>query len=177
MKVPESDSGIIPRNRGAAASGNGHAPFRLAEEIVNRSVAESWHDARIEWELESVFVSKLDEPGTCLCGHYPIREHCVLRNRENDNVVVVGNCCVRRFLDMPSERVFRGLRRIVRDVEAALGPATVEFAHGRGWINDWERSFLLDTARKQRPSARVLAKRAEINAKVLACTGGPCRAY
>jgi hypothetical protein len=171
MVLPESVKGIIPLSPGASASGNGKVPWRLVEAVVDRSIADNWHHAKIEWELVSVCFSDPDEPGTCLCGHTPIIELCLLCNRENGNTAVVGNHCVRRFLDLPSEAIFRGLRRIARDPQRALGSAAIQFADRRGWLSPWERKFLLDTTNKRRLSTKVLAKRVEINAKVLRLVG------
>jgi hypothetical protein len=142
------------------------APYRLVEEIVALSVANTWHLAKSEWALAEVYLA--DQPGTCLCGHYPIIEHCVLCNRENGNTAVVGNVCVTRFLGLASEVIFAGLRRITHDCGKAMNQAAIEYAHSRGWINDWERDFYLDTSRKGKLSPKQRAKRVEINRRVLA---------
>jgi hypothetical protein len=159
-----------PPGAGPEAEGSVVA-YRLAQEIVARSIADRWADAKLEWSLAEVFFLGPDECGVCLCGHFPIKECCVLVNHENGTEVTVGNCCVKKFLDLPSEAIFRALRRVARDPSKAISPAAVEHFHRRGWITAWERSFLLDTARKRRPSPKVLAKRAEINAKLLHLVG------
>jgi len=64
------------------------AEYKLTTEIIRRSQADRWDAARLEWELLEVF--EADEPDTCLCGHYPIIENCILRNRLNANQVLVG---------------------------------------------------------------------------------------
>jgi len=134
-----------------------------------RSVATDWHDARREWDLSSIFFTGPDEPGTCLCGHFPIREHCVLANRVNGNLAVVGNVCVKRFLGIDSEELFAAFRRIIRNHEAALSERAIDYAYERGWIAEWERDFSLNTCRKHRGklTARQLTKRVEINAKII----------
>src|SRR5262249_40690092 len=120
-----------------------------------------------EWSLSHVYFAGPDEPGSCLCSHYPIIEHCVLHNRENGNTAVVGNVCVTRFLGINSEAVFAGLRRVTRDVKAGMSGGAVEYAYSKGWINDWERRFYLDTLRKRQLSPKQRAKRAQVNGKVL----------
>lgn len=145
----------------------GHNAFRLIEEIVRLSVAQNWVEARLEWSLERVFRADRQTPGTCLCGHFPIIEHCVLVNRENGNGAVVGNVCVQKFLGLASGSIFHGLHRVMRDGERALNAAAIEHVHGRGLITDWERRFYLDTLGKRRLSPKQRAKRAEINAKAL----------
>jgi len=164
---------ILPKNNGfadgAGAENGAHAPFRLMQEIIARSGSGIWHEAKLEWALSHVYFSPTDEPGVCLCGHAPIREHCVITNRLNGNVAVVGNCCVKRFIGLPSGSIFAGLRRIARNPESALSPAAAEYAHRAGLLDRWEYEFCLNSHDKpaHRLSPRQLAKRVEINAKVL----------
>jgi hypothetical protein len=145
---------------------DGRAGDLLAREIIARSVADNWPLARREWDLADVYFCR-DPLGTCLCTHFPIVEHCLLVNRENGNRAVVGNVCVHRFFGLPSEAIFKGLRRIAGDQTRSMGEAAVEHAHQHGWMNDWERSFYLDTCCKRRLSPRQLAKREQINLQVL----------
>jgi hypothetical protein len=159
-------SSILPQNRPPGKpSAKGHAAYRLTQEILSRSVARTWAEARREWELAYVYFAEV--PGTCLCGHHPILENCVIVSRENGNEAVVGNVCVTRFLGIDSEAVFRSLRRVLEDPTRPLNEAAVEHAYGRGWLNDWEREFLLGTSRKRSLSPRQRAKRVQINRKVL----------
>ncbi len=147
----------------------GSPPYRLVSRIIALSAADSWEEARQEWSLAGVFFADNHSPGTCLCGHQPIIEHCVLHNRENGNVAVVGNVCVTRFMGLPTEGIFAGLRRISRDVRKALNPAAIEFAYAVGWIDWWQRRFYLDTIRRRQLSEKQLAKRIEINGRILDC--------
>jgi hypothetical protein len=155
--------GAPPGTNGHA--GTGGAPFRLTERIVARSVARTWDLAKREWDLAEVY---FEQGGTCLCGHHPITERCVLNNRLNGRVAIVGNCCVRRFLGLPSEPLFAGLRRVMKNKEAALTSEVIEYAHERGWIDDWQRAFYLDTRERRWISPKQRAKRVEINERVVA---------
>jgi hypothetical protein len=117
-----------------------------------------------------------DEPGTCLCGHFPIIEHCVLRNCKTGKKTVVGNCCVKKFMGLSEELLFRLLRRIRRNPKTALNEKEIERVYGIGWITDWERRFCLSTRTKQNPTPKQENIRLEINRKLLARatrTGGP----
>ena len=146
-------------------------PFKLTEEIITRSVADKWWTAKKEWRLESIEFADRDEPGVCLCGHRPIIELCFLRNRENGNQTMIGNCCVKKFLKLGSQKVFAAIRRIAEDPERAVNAETIALAVERGWINDWERRFLTDTMRKRRLSQSQRGKRLQINKKLLRCLG------
>jgi hypothetical protein len=140
------------------------APWRLVPEILARSVASHWAEAREEWHLDRVYVAP---QGRCLCGHR-ITKHCDIFNRANGNRATVGSCCVKHFLGISSGRIFAGLRRVTRDRGAALSAAAVEYGYDRGWLTVWERGFCLDTIRKRKLSAKQRAKRVEINERLLA---------
>jgi hypothetical protein len=142
--------------------------FRLFREIIALSVAKTWEEAKREWGL--VDIHREDEPLTCLCGHTPIIEICLLRNRRNNNSAIVGNVCVNKFLAIESELIFAGLRRIAEDSTKALNGAATIHAHEKGWITDWEKTFSLDTVRKRKLSEKQQRKRAEINQRVLVRT-------
>lgn len=153
---------IIPCHPPPAAAG--HAAHRLAEEIVTRSAADTWEKARREWELVDIWIDR-DEPGVCLCGHPGIVEKCGLVNRVNGNSAVVGNVCVTRFLGLDSKPIFDGFKRVTRDPSAGLSPAAVLYAFRRGWVNDWEKGFCLDTFGKPL-TPRQRAVRVGINERV-----------
>ena len=59
----------------------------------------------------------------------------------------MGNVCVKKFLGLPSDRIFQN-RRVAESPVRALNAETIQHAHQRGWITDWERNFYLDTVRK-----------------------------
>ncbi len=156
-------------------SGEKSNEFRLFEEIIARSLGKTWNEAKLEWDLQNVY--REDQPQTCLCGHTPIIEICVLRNRLNGETADVGNVCVTKFIGLGSELIFAGLRRIAGDQNKALNEAAINYAYGQGWINAWEKGFCLNTARKRKLSPKREAKRLEINRLVLARTTNTYRQH
>ena len=140
--------------------------YQLTERLIALSVGGTWDEAKLEWSLEHVW--REDEPDTCLCGHFPIIEICLLRNVRNRNTAIVGNCCVKKFTNLPSDLIFQAVKRIESDVERAINAETIDHAHEKGWINDWERRFYMDTWRKRKLSGAQHTKRVQINQKVLA---------
>ncbi len=66
----------------------------LVREIIEMSQADTWMDAKEEWDPYYVYY---EHGGTCLCTHTPITEHCVINNRKNKKVTTVGNVCIRQF--------------------------------------------------------------------------------
>ena len=142
--------------------------FQLFDAIVARSVADNWEEAKREWDLVEIY--REDEPLTCLCGHTPIIEICILRNRLNASSAIVGNVCVNRFLGIESEQIFAGLRRIQNEPAKGLNAPATLYAFEKGWISNWEKDFSLDTNKKRKLSDRQEEKRREINRRVLART-------
>jgi len=139
--------------------------YQLTTKLIALSASGTWDEAKLEWGLEQIW--REDEPDTCLCGHFPIIEICLLRNRKNSNTAIVGNCCVKKFTNLPSDLIFQAVKRIQEDEERAINPETIDHAHQKGWINDWERSFYMDTWRKRKLSGAQHTKRVQINRKVL----------
>jgi hypothetical protein len=130
---------------------------QLVDALLPLSISRRWATAKLEWQLEHVY--RQDEAQICLCGHYPIVEICVLRNKLNQQSAEVGNVCVKKFLGLPSDFIFNAIRRVSSDEEHALNAETIKHAFKSGWINEWERRFSIDTMRKRSLSERQLAKR------------------
>jgi hypothetical protein len=143
-------------------------PYLLVRKIMARSEAQAWAQAKLEWDLSHIYFADRDYPGTCLCGHFPIIEHCVLRNHLNGSIATVGNVCVSRFLDLPEvEDLFASLRRIIKNPQSTLSTFAIEHCYQECWLNDWERSFYIDTCKRRQPTPRQLAKRVEINEAIV----------
>lgn len=139
--------------------------YKLTLEIIKRSTAKSWKAARTEWQLESAIPS--DAPETCLCSHYPILEICTLINRKNGKRAVVGNCCVKKFLNLPSNEIFSAIKRVRQDSGKSLNRETLEYAFAKGWISPREMRFYFDTLRKRKLSYKQRKWRIDINRRVL----------
>lgn len=70
--------------------------YKLTNGILKLSVSKVWDTASLEWKLNEIYEAV--NPETCLCGHFPIVEICILKNNLNNESVTVGNCCVKKFL-------------------------------------------------------------------------------
>ena len=134
--------------------------------IISQSVAQDWESARREWTLQSIEMT--EEPDVCSCGHNPIYELCFIENSTNGEVVVVGNRCVQQFLGLPSKNLFAGLKRIKVNASKSMNRALIEYARGKGWLDDWEYGVCIDTMRKRKLTVLQNEKRVEINRKVVA---------
>ncbi len=120
--------------------------YRLAQEIIALSLAKTWAEAKLEWELAEVYEAHDRE--TCLCGHFPIIERCVLVNKINGRTVTVGNRCVTKFFELPAEKIFQAFKRVGRDPTKSLNAEAAEHAFKLGWIDAYERNFYRDILSK-----------------------------
>lgn len=141
------------------------AEYHLIKEIIKLSEANIWDEAKVEWTLSKVH--EVDEPQTCLCGHSPIIEICLLRNKYNGNVAEVGNCCVKKFIGLCSDKIFGAVKRVRKDREKSLNIETIEHAFEVGCIDDWERNFYVDVMRKRILTTKQRQKKIEINEKMI----------
>lgn len=139
--------------------------YKLTKEIIQRSQSDIWDVAKLEWGLSEIY--EADEPETCLCGHFPIIEICILKNKLNHQLAVVGNCCVKKFIGLPSDKIFQAVKRVRKDNEKSLNTEAILHACEKGWINAWEYNFSIDTMRKRKLSEKQLLTRTKINEKML----------
>lgn len=121
--------------------------FKLFSEIITLSKSKEWDSAKKEWYCYQIY--KTDSPQSCLCGHYPIKELCFIRNKENNNQVVVGNCCINKFFgDKGFNKMFKAF------AENRLNKSLIELAYKNNIINDKEYIFAENVCRKRKPSLK-----------------------
>nr|WP_272910006.1 hypothetical protein [Xanthomonas campestris] len=125
----------------------------------------SWEAAKLEWHLNEVY--EADEPETCLCGHFPIVELCILGNKANGNEATVGNCCVKRFIGLPSDKIFQAVKRVRKETSKSLNAEAIRHAFDRNWLTAWERDFYFDVMRKRNLTLKQQEKKKQINELVL----------
>lgn len=146
--------------------GAGHNFQKFTAAILALSNAKEWLEAKPEWELYLVYNDGDDR--SCECGHQPIHQICVIKNRYNKNEAEVGNVCVHNFMQLASRRIFSVLRRVKAEITKSLNPAALHLFHQRDVISAgelgayldywWKRTNMTDSQRRQK---------IEINQRVL----------
>ncbi|MCB1662469.1 MAG: hypothetical protein KDI20_07695 [Pseudomonadales bacterium] len=139
--------------------------YKLTEGIIQLSASNIWDVAKLEWNLSEVY--EAEEQETCLCGHYPIIEICVLQNKITKKSTIVGNCCVKKFIGLPSDKIFQAVKRVRKDDTKSLNIEAIRHAFEKRWINEWEYNFSLNTMRKRKLTVKQLQTRQKINEKML----------
>jgi len=120
--------------------------YKLSKRIIGQSISDSWDRAKSEWKLDRVY----ENPGeSCLCGHNPITEVCVLLNILNNNRAEVGNCCVQKFMGISSQKVFSSIKRIKANEENSANADLIDMAKEKKWISEKEYVFYIDVWRKR----------------------------
>jgi len=147
-------------------SGGGHNEANFKAAIFKLSTSPDWDTAKAEWELHFVYDDPSDR--SCECGHSPIHQICVIKNRKNANKTEVGNVCVKRFLRLLSQRIFSVIRRIRWDINKLLNPKSLELFKDRGVISDGEeQDYLKYWRRRKYMSDDQRVQKADINQRVL----------
>lgn len=146
--------------------GAGHNFEKFTAAILALSNSKVWLDAKPEWELHGVYNDPSDR--ACECGHQPIHQICVIKNRENSNEAEVGNVCVHNFMQLASRRIFAVLRRVEAELTKSLNPAALDLFVRRGVITDQERDeYLLYWRKRTSMTDEQRAQKSEINERVL----------
>lgn len=143
--------------------------FKLFQEIIALSNADDWEEAKKEWNLYRVYES--DNPQTCLCGHYPIINICVLYNVENKNTTEVGNECVKKFFKIElADAIIKSIKKIKADISKSINIETIDYLHSKQCINDWEYGFYKNIKAKRKLSDKQMAIKIKINNRFLQFT-------
>lgn len=138
--------------------------FQLTTELLKLSQSQNWDEAKLEWEL--VDIEKVEDSETCLCGKYPILELCTIKNRKTNLETIVGNSCVKKFIDK-SDKIFRAVTKVIKDSEKSVNSETLIFALDKNWINSKEYNFYMNILRDRKLTEKQLFWKKSINQKIM----------
>jgi len=140
--------------------------YKLTKEIIKLSESDYWHSAKEEWSFQHAYYA--EETQTCLCGHSPIRNICVIQNTQNNNHTEVGNCCINKFLGIEEgNKIFTSIKRLKDDPSKSMSTEVLEYLNEKSVLSEFEYKFYKDTIRKRKLSTKQLAIRERINRKLL----------
>jgi len=140
--------------------------YKLTEEIIDLSESDQWDFAKLEWSFEFAYYS--DESQSCLCGHYPIRNICVIKNKKNHKITEVGNCCINKFLSIDDgNKIFTSIKKVRDDVKGSMSAEVLDYLYRKKGISDFEYQFYRSIYRKRILSAKQWEIKERINRKFL----------
>jgi len=139
---------------------------QFIKDIVDMSQGNDFTRAKLEWYLVELW----KEQNHCLCGHFIIQS-CLIKNDITGHEVVVGNCCVKKFLNnMSADEYFKILMRIEKNIETTIRECNfIKLLLVNNFINNWEYGFYMSIKdkKKSKLSPRQLYKKIHIHKKVL----------
>lgn len=139
--------------------------FSLINGVIEKSISKQWNTAKQEWFLFDVY--ETEEQDTCLCGHHPIKEICVLKNKQNNELIEVGNCCVKTIWNFGSDKILKSIKSVRKDITKSINVECIEFAFKKNIINIKDYNFYLDIWRKRNLSEKQKKWKNDINIRVL----------
>ena len=140
--------------------------YKLTEEILNLSESNEWNFAKLEWSFEFAYYA--EELQKCLCGHYPIKNICVIKNRRNSSVTEVGNCCINKFLGIDEgNKIFSSIKKLKDSETASMSSEVIEYIYKKKGISDFEYNFYKSIYRKRIMSEKQWDIKKRINQKFL----------
>lgn len=137
--------------------------------LLTNSTTTDFNKAKDEWEL--VNITKTDDCSNCLCGK-EIKELCYIKNKLNDNVLVVGNECIKKIcptteFTTKSHTLFDCINKLKKDKTKAPNKLLINYCKKKDILTDWEYEFSLNTFKKRKLSDKQSYWRSEINRKIL----------
>ena len=146
--------------------GSGHNFEKFVAAILKLSNSQEWVEAKPEWELHAVYNDPSER--SCECGHQPINQICIIKNRDNGNEAEVGNVCVHNFMQLASRRIFAVLKRVRAEMTKSLNPASLDLFVKRGAISASERDDYAEYWRKRtNMTDEQRAQKIDINQRIL----------
>lgn len=147
--------------------GSGHNFQKFVAAILKLSNAKEWLEAKPEWELHAVYNDYSER--SCECGHQPINQICIIKNRDNGNQAEVGNVCIHNFMQLASRRIFAVLRRVRAELTKSLNPAALDLFTRRGAITQVEADdYKKYWRRRKNMTDEQQVQKREINERVVA---------
>lgn len=137
---------------------------RLKAHIMPLSMAPTFEQARNEWKVIGVHIERNWD--ACPCGQ-PIKELCFLENKITKQRTYVGNICVNRFMGIETGNLLEGLKKIMKEPSANANTDVIEYAKNNGYLFEKEYTFLIETRRKRKISAKQEQWKIRINQRIL----------
>jgi len=93
-------------------------------EIIAHSVADNYVEACGEWIEVGIDYAEDDEEYACICSH-PIKQLITIRNRENNNEVIVGSDCICKIHDFPNASLYQPVISNLVDLKKKSDDTTI----------------------------------------------------
>jgi hypothetical protein len=132
--------------------------------------SDNYTVAREEWSLHRIEYD--DDYDNCICGHN-IKERCYIINDVNGHILLVGNICVKRFINREEGdraiAMYNALKAIKKNIlTRSKMTELISDAFTRKYINDWEYKFLATlSGTKTKLTDKQESKLRDVNSKIM----------
>jgi hypothetical protein len=111
----------------------------LRKKVTEKSVSDKPFD---EWEIDRLEVGSGND--ICLCSKQGIFHLCYLRNKNTNEVILVGSECVKKFFGQDYSKEFEQLRKAKeKEQRAELHKEVLsKIEEKQKEVNQWEKEFL-----------------------------------
>jgi len=133
--------------------------------ILKKSFADNWDSAKKEWML--VDTEQSVEPHVCACGHFPINELCYVNNPLTQSTLLLGNVCIKKFLDKNTSMIFKTVEKLRENESASLPKKMIEAASTMRLIREKDYSFYSNVRLKRSLSDAQRRWKVNINDRVM----------
>ena len=113
--------------------------------LCNNSNNKDPRLAVLEWKF--IYIEEYNN--NCICG-MPIHYNCLIRNKLNNNELIVGNVCVNKFINNTYEFIVKGIIAVKND--SMPNKSFINYCYGKGYIYENQKDFLLKIFGKKKLS-------------------------
>lgn len=152
--------------------GDEHDLSLLQRVVKEHSVSQHWNEVVKEWHLSHVFKKP---GGKCIC-NVTITDHCVIKNKINGFILIVGNQCVEKFnpeLAHISKPLFRTLNDMNKSGKTRASGKLLEYCIEKGILNAKWAEVYMSFGRKKRLSVKQEALITNLNKSILVAFSNP----
>lgn len=143
--------------------------YKLKESILKLSKSQNWEIAKKEWNFEYAYNS-LDAK-TCMCGKFPIKNICLIRNTITNELAEVGNLCIDKFLGIEDGRsIFVAIKKITHDINKSISKKALEYYKDKLEMTEKEYNFYNQILRKRKLSYKQLNWKRSLNRRFISLT-------
>lgn len=132
------------------------------EKIIEFSVNQEWNIAKTEWKLSYI----KQEDNKCVCGK-AIKNCCVMFNKINKNITIVGTDCVLKFIGIDYTILFKIQKLLTEDISNKITKKNINYLLEHQFINKWVFDFYISISSQKGLSQKQYACLLKINREIL----------
>ena len=140
--------------------------WKLRDVIIEHSKSDDFYIAAQEWE-PIWYDEDEDCQSECICGKQHIKELNAIKNKYTGYELIVGSECINYFMELDTTNVFKRLGEIKTNPELAMTPKLLNAISRLNILDNWQLNFYSNTSLKRNLNSKQMAKRIEINKKVV----------